>query len=82
MDRFDKGSDSFLESVLVAVSGFLRGSTGLLLEVDEFIVICVAFDKPDLVDPGPIEFLWSFLEVLQVVLDVFVCVNPTWDGEN
>ena len=47
--------DSFFECVHVAVSGLLRGSTRLLLAVDEFIVNCVAFDLPDSPDFSDVE---------------------------
>ena len=53
----------------------------MLLAVDEFIVTCPAFVLPEPDDPSSIEFLWSFFDVPRGLLDVFIRVNPTWDGE-
>ena len=73
--------DGFFEGVHVAVSGLLRASTGLLLSVPEFIAGSVAFDLPEPLVPEDIEFLWSFLDVPPLLMEVFIRVNPKWDGQ-
>ena len=69
-----------LESVHICISALLRASTGLHQSVPLFILNSVAYDRPPPTDPEQIEHLWSFLEVAPNHLDLFVSVNPFWDG--
>jgi hypothetical protein len=70
-----------LESIHVSVSSLLRASTGLLGEVRTFITGNVIFDRPTPTNLEDVEFFWIFLGVDVAHVELFVRVNPIWDGE-
>ena len=70
----------FLEGVHITMSSLLRASSGILSVVPEFIISCVAYDRPDPIEPGEIEHLWTLLDVDPTHIELFLRVNPSWDG--
>ena len=70
-----------LESIHMSISSLLRASTGIHQSVHQFIMSCVAYDRPPPTNTDEIEHLWSFLEVDDTALELFVLVNPYWDGK-
>ena len=70
-----------LDSVHISLSSLLRASAGIHQAVPQFIVSSVAYDRAPPEDPAEIEHLWAFLEVDPNSLELFVAVNPYWDGK-
>ena len=73
--------DDLIGNVHITISALLRASTGLLMSVPAFIVTYVVFDGAVPVDPMQVENMWAFLDVEQKLLDLFIKVDPRWDGK-
>ncbi len=50
-------------------------------EVAHFIAGYVAFDRPTPTNLQDVELLWAFLDIDVALVEIFVRVNPIWDGE-
>ena len=70
-----------VDSVHIVISSLLRASTGIHQSVPEFILNRVVFDRPDPTNPDEVEHLWALLDVDPSHLQLFVQVNPVWDGK-
>ena len=70
-----------LESVHISIAALLRASAGLLGEVAHFIAGYAAFDRPTPTSLHEVEFFWTFLDIDVALVELFVRVNPIWDGE-
>ena len=75
-------SADILESAHITLASLSHASTALLGEVRHFVVRYVVFDRPSLVRVDDTEVLWTFLDVEPSHLELFLRVNPTWDGEH
>ena len=69
-----------VDDIHITVSSLLRASTGLLCAVAEFIAGFVVFDRPDSDNDEELEGMWAFLDVKPADLNLFVKVDPHWDG--
>ena len=58
----------------------MRASTGLLTSVRQFVLNCVAYDRPEPDNVDGVQYLWTLLDVEPSHIDLFVRVNPSWDG--
>jgi len=73
--------NDMLESVHITISSLLRASTGIHQAVPQFIISCVVFDRPPPTNPAELEQLWTFLDIEAGKLELFLVVNPYWDGK-
>ena len=82
MRSFVQGGEELLEGIHISISALLRGSKGIFMVVPECIATCVVFDSqiwgPD--NLRDIEWFWTCLDVPPKLMDLFVKVNPQWDG--
>ena len=61
-----------VDDIHITVSSLLRGSTGLLCAVDEFIAGYVVFDRPDPeANEEDVAGVWTFLDVKPADLEFF-----------
>ena len=72
--------DELVDEIHVTVSSLLRASTGPLCAVAEFIAGYVVFDRPDPANEEDVEGMWVFLDVNPADLELFLKVDPHWDG--
>ena len=70
-----------LESVHITISSLLRASTGIHQAIPLFITRNVAFDRAPAENPSEVEQFWAMLDVEPRHLELFVKVNPYWDGK-
>ena len=47
-----------------------------------FIATHVVFDRPDPLDSEELAQLWTALDIEPKLLDMFIRVNPEWDGKS
>ena len=80
MRHLSLNSDSFLEDIHISVSALLRASTGLVMIVPDFIATHVVFDRPEPLDAEELAQLWTALDIEPKLIDLFMKVNPKWDG--
>ena len=73
--------NDMVDDVHITISSLLRGSTGIHESVPEFIMTSVLFDRPDPTNESEVEHLWALLDVDPSHLELFVQVNPVWDGK-
>ena len=71
----------FLEHIHVSISALVRASTALHREVLPFLKSYVAADSVSPPSKAELEWFWTFLDVDHIMLELFVSVNPRWDGE-
>ena len=82
MRHLAQHNDCFLEDIHISVSSLLRASTGLVMVVPAFIAAHVVFDRADPLDSEELAQLWTALDVEPKVIDLFIKVNPKWDGQS
>ena len=59
----------------------MRASTALHREVLPFLKSHVSADSVSPPSKAELEWFWTFLDVDHIMLELFVSVNPRWDGE-
>lgn len=73
-------SETLVEDVHITISALLRGSTGLLNKIPQFLTSFAVFDRPDPADEEALERTWESLDVAARDLHLFVMVDPLWYG--
>ena len=83
MKKLVSCQDSLVDDVHISISALLRASTGIYMSVPQFIASYVSFDRPDpdSCTSANIASLWTFLDVAPTDLDLFLKVNPMFDGQ-
>lgn len=74
-------SSEMLESVHISISSLLRASTGIHQAIPLFLIRMVVFDRAPAANPTEVEQFWAMLDIEPGKLDLFVEVNPYWDGK-
>ena len=76
-------STDLADDVHISISALLRGSTGIYMSVPQLIASYVSFDRPDpdSCTSGNTALFWTLLDVAPTDLDVFLKVNPMFDGQ-
>ena len=64
------------------MASLLKASTGLVMIVPAFIATHVVFDRPEPLDSEELAQLWTALDIEPKFIDLFIKVNPKWDGKS